>query len=146
MYYKSWILDQKWRPFSSIGTGQLVYTPRVVSMWCGQLNMHSSVTPSGPTYKFLLGPQTLHCDCDDIFKSLFSARGQFYKYKTSMDQIFKIERVIIDLVCCSRCPVSTSTRMVYGGNVFWSIRGFSLQLMYDLVISWVQLPFKVRQW
>lgn len=46
-----------------------------------------------------------------IFKSLFSAKWKFYKYKASMDLKFITERVITDLVCSSGCPVKFYRRL-----------------------------------
>lgn len=66
-----------------------------------------------------------------MFKSLFWALGKLYnnKYKTSVDQKFIIERIIINLVCSSRCPVNSFTdvsliMVADGENVFWVTRGF----------------------
>ena len=46
-----------------------------------------------------------------------------------MNQKFIIERVIIDVVCSSRCPVNSFTDIcftvvVYGENPFWAAGGF----------------------
>ena len=76
--------------------------------------MYSRVSPAGPTSEFLLGPQTLHCNDDG---------GTFYKQKTSMDQKFIKQRVIIDFVYSWWCPVRSFTdvsftMVVYGENAF----------------------------
>lgn len=62
-------------------------------------------------------------------KFLFSAQGKLNKYKTSKDQQFIIESVIIDLFCCSRFPVDSFTdvsvtMVVYGENAFRATSGF----------------------
>ena len=54
---------------------------------------------------------------------LFSAWGKCYKYKTSMGQQFRTERVIIDVICSSGCPVNSFTDVsftvvVYGKSAF----------------------------
>lgn len=53
-------------------------------------------------------PYTLNCD--DI-------REKFYTHKTTIDQISIIGGVIIDLICCSRCPVNSFTGVFYNGGL-----------------------------
>lgn len=69
-------------------------------------------------------PYTLHCD-DIIDLLLFLAWGNFYKYKTSMEQKFLIEIVIINLVC-SLTDVSF-IMVVYGENALGATEELSLQ-------------------
>lgn len=68
----------------------------------------SSHSPAAPAGELPLGPQTLHCDVEEIFKLLFFASGKFYKYN-SMDLKFITERVINGLAYNSRCSASSFT-------------------------------------
>lgn len=73
---------------------------RFTSAVCSPLNMCSGVSPSGSARQVLRGSQTLHYDDVTDFKIdfFFLAPGIFYKYKAFIDQKFKIESVIINLV------------------------------------------------
>lgn len=48
---------------------------------------------------------------------LFLARGKFSKYRTSMNQTFIIERIIIDFDCRTRCPVKG--KRVFFAPIAW---------------------------
>lgn len=62
-----------------------------------------------------------------IFKLLFSAQGKLHKYKTSTEQEFRTERMIVDLVCslqkCRQqfyrllsCNVGLGEKCFFGGT------------------------------
>ncbi len=72
--------------------------------------MHSRIIPTPrPTQESLHGLWTLYAVTLLILKSLFSAHRKFYKHKTSRDQKLIKEKVIIELICCSRWTVSSFT-------------------------------------
>ena len=64
MYYKSWIPDRKWRPFSPIRITLMAQTAKwflasdLLPGVFGPLNMHSSVSPAG---EFPLSHRFLNC-------------------------------------------------------------------------------------
>lgn len=62
-----------------------------------------------------------------------SRQEKFYKHKTSTDQKFITERVIIDVVCSSRRLVNSLTgvtfiMVVFGENAFWVLGGFFIAI------------------
>lgn len=54
----------------------------------------------------------------EIFKWLFSDPEKFYTQKTTIDQIFIVGGILIDLISCSRCPVNCFAGVFYNGGLW----------------------------
>lgn len=75
--------------------------------------------------------------CQRYLNHFSQFKGNFYWYKTSFDQIFIIERVIIDPVCSSSSSVNSFTDVcfiivLYGKNAVWPIVEFLFAILGNI--------------
>lgn len=130
-------------PIWSKGTACLAHTPKK-SFWHPCLLSRCATNPPAPHTSSRSAHRLYVVMMSCNLKSLFSALGKFYKYKTSIDQNFIIERVIIDFVCSLRRPVNSFTddSFIFMGEIFSGPQGnFSLQLCEWPLTNWTQGSF-----
>lgn len=119
--YKNWIPDAKVAPTQTSDHCPVLFLSLVQNIFflapVFTLNVSGKVSTTGPTCKFLFGPQTLHCDdYMDFFKALFSVWAVFYRIQNPpWIKKIRIARIKMYLVCRCRCQQFNRCLFYNGG-------------------------------
>ena len=139
MYNNNWIPDSKMVPIHFNGVARLAHMQKKSKLpGLLPLNMCHSVSPT----QFTCSAERIYIVMTSQVKTfLFSAWGKFFKYKKSVDLIFGIGRVITNLVCSSRCPVTSFTNisftvLAYKENPFLEAGGFFVAIRRVGTVVW----------